>query len=169
MNYNGLIHTFPREIKLFVAVFVIVLSIGFFTGLLFVKQTESNHLEGIEENYLGNEEDTEATMMKFKKSPREMLTIVHTHILSMSFIFFLLGGILLFTKLNKKLKMFLMIEPFFSVIMTFGGIYLIWSGLTWMKYVVIISGILMTISFTAAASIILFQLIQNKSSSLNKA
>ena len=78
--YNGLLTTFPKEIRLFIAVFVIILSVGFFTGLLFIKETESTTPAGIEENYLGNEEDEDAEVMKFKKGDREMLTIVHTHI-----------------------------------------------------------------------------------------
>ncbi|HCO86023.1 MAG TPA: hypothetical protein DIT95_21190, partial [Arenibacter sp.] len=87
-----------------------------------------------------------------------MLTIIHTHILSMSLIFFLLGGLVWLAKLSHKLKMFLTIEPFLSVILTFGGIYLMWSGLLWMKYVVILSGILMTLTFSVAALLVLYQL-----------
>ncbi|UOB17997.1 hypothetical protein [Abyssalbus ytuae] len=160
MNYNGLILTFPREIKMFIAAFVVVLSIGYFTGLLFVGQTGSSAPAGIQENYLGNENDEEAEVMKFKKGEREMLTIIHTHVLSMSFIFFLLGGLLMITRLPEKLKIFLAIEPFFSIILTFGGIYLMWHGLTWMKYIVMVSGIFMTLVYTASASIVLFQVLK---------
>lgn len=160
MNYNGLILTFPKEIKVFIIAFIVVLSIGYFTGLLFVGQTSSTTPHGIEENYLGNENDDEAEVMKFKKSEREMITIIHTHILSMSFIFFLLGGILLLTKLPKKLKIFLAVEPFVSIILTFGGIYFMWNGVSWMKYIVMISGIFMTTVYIASASIILFQLLK---------
>ncbi|MGY8915952.1 MAG: hypothetical protein ACKVJF_12835, partial [Flavobacteriales bacterium] len=135
MRYNGLLSTLPREIKIFVGTFVVVLSIGFYTGLLFVNETSTTSAQGIEENYLGNEDNEEAEIMKFKKSDREMLTIVHTHILSMSFIFFLLGGILWFAKLSKNLKLFLTVEPLLSVVLTFGGIYFLWSGVFWMKYV----------------------------------
>ena len=116
MQLNGLLLTLPKEIKLLIGSFLIVLSIGFFTGLMFVSETSSVNPKGIEEQYLGNEDDAEAMVMKFKKSEKEMLSIVHSHVLSMSLIFFLLGGILSLTKLNKKLKLFLMIEPFFSVI-----------------------------------------------------
>jgi len=164
MKINGLIHTFPNEIKLLIAAFIIVLSIGFFTGLLFVSETSSANPKGIEEQYLGNESNEDAAIMKFKKSDREMLTLVHNHILSMSIIFFLLGIILSTTQLNKKLKLFLLIEPFISVVVTFGGIYLLWKGLLWMKYFVIISGILMTLTFTLAVIIILTQLFQFKNS-----
>ena len=159
MKYNGLLIRLPQEIKYFLATFVLVLSVGYFTGLLFVKNTETTNPSGIEENYLGNEEDAEASVMKFKKGEREMLTIIHTHILSMSFIFFLLGGIILFTELPTKFKMFLIIEPFFSILLTFGGIYFMWAGFHWMKYVVMISGVLMTLIFSTSVLIALYQLL----------
>lgn len=162
MKLDGLILTLPKEIKLLIGAFIIVLSIGFYTGLLFVSETSTANPNGIEEQYLGNEDDEDATVMKFKKSEKEMLSIVHSHVLSMSIIFFLLGGVLSLTKLNKMLKLFLMIEPFFSVVLTFGGLYLLWKGMLWMKYVVMFSGTLMTLTFTLSVLIILYQLFQKK-------
>ncbi|MEO6346614.1 MAG: hypothetical protein ABIO60_01770 [Aquaticitalea sp.] len=162
MRLNGLLHTFPIEIKLLIGAFIIVLSIGFYMGLLFVGKTASIEPNGIEEHYLGNEADEDVQVMKFKKSEQEMLTLVHNHILSMSIIFFLLGLILSTTQLQLKLKLFLMIEPFVSVIFTFGGLYLLWSGLIWMKYIVMLSGILMTVTFSVSVFIIIFQLFQKK-------
>ena len=93
-----------------------------------------------------------------------MLTLVHNHVLSMSIIFLLLGLILLMTKLNIRLKLFLIIEPFLSVVLTFGGLYLMWDGLLWMKYIVIISGSLMVFCFTTSVLIIFKQLLFNKPS-----
>jgi uncharacterized membrane protein len=100
--------------------------------------------------------------MKFKKSEQEMLTLVHNHILSMSIIFFLVGLILSTTNLQKKLKFFLIVEPFVSIILTFGGLYLLWMGLLWMKYIVMISGILMTLTYTTSIIIIFLQLFKKK-------
>ena len=162
MVYNGLLGTFPKEIRFFIAAFVVILSIGFFTGLLFVNQTESTTPSGVIENYLGNEdvEDTQIDVMKFRKGQREMLTIVHTHILSMSFIFFLLGGLVWISNFSKKWKLVLTIEPFVSVLLTFGGIYLMWSGLLWMKYIVVFSGILMTVTFSFSAILVLSQCVK---------
>jgi hypothetical protein len=160
MKLNGLIETFPKELKLLIAAFIIVLSVGFYTGLLFVGETSSANPNGIEEQYLGNEDDLDAKVMKFKKNEQQMLTLVHGHILSMSIIFFLTGLILMTTRLNLKFKLFLLIEPFISIILTFGGIYLLWKGMLWVKYIVMISGILMTLSFTLAVFIILKQLLQ---------
>lgn len=162
MKYNGLLGNLPKEIKVFIGVFVIVLSVGFYTGLLFVSQTSTSNPSGIEENYLGNEDVEDAAIMKFKKSEREMLTIVHTHILSMSFIFFLLGALVWLSKLPKNLKLFLSVEPFISVLLTFGGIYFLWTGLLWMKYVVIFSGILMTLTFSISVILVLQQLAKKR-------
>jgi len=157
MQYDGMLLTFPKEIKIFIVCFIVVLSVGFFTGLFFVSETDSSTPVGMEENYLGNEDDEDADIMKFKKSEREMLTIVHTHILSMSMIFFLLGGLVWITKASKRLKLFLTVEPFFSVILTFGGIYLLWSGVLWMKYIVMFSGFLMTATFIISAGLVMTQ------------
>tara|TARA_B110000285_G_C15074326_1_gene589839 strand:- start:561 stop:1049 length:489 start_codon:yes stop_codon:yes gene_type:complete len=162
LKINGLIYQLPILIRSLIIAFVLVLSIGFYTGLLFVSDTSDVSVSGIEEQYNGNELQQNADIMKFKKSSREMLTIIHTHILSMSLIFFLLGGLLSITRLNKQLKYFLVLEPFLSVILTFGGIYLMWLGITWMKYIVLISGILMTVSFILSSLIVLYQSICKK-------
>lgn len=158
MQLHGRIHQLPTYVKQFIAAFVIVLSVGYFTGLNFVKQTDSTNANGLVENYLGNEDAEDVAVMKFKKGEREMLTIIHTHILSISSIFFLLGGLVAITSLPKKLKAFLMIEPFFSILLTFGGIYFMWKGMLWMKWVVMISGTLMTVVYIIAAVAVLLQL-----------
>ncbi|MBK5210315.1 MAG: hypothetical protein JJE44_12570 [Flavobacteriaceae bacterium] len=162
MQIHGLIHQFPKEIKSLILIFIGVLSIGFYGGLSFVNNTTAMSSSGIESHYLGNEDDEAAEIMEFKKSESEILTIVHSHILSLSVIFFLLSLILATTSINKKFKYFLMIEPFLSIILTFGGIYILWSGITWFKYVVIFSGILMTFSFVSATLAIGYQILFSK-------
>jgi hypothetical protein len=159
MQIHGLIHQFPKEIKSLILVFIIILSVGFYGGLSFVNNTTSMNSSEIESHYLGNENDEAAEVMKFKKSESEILTIVHNHILSLSVIFFMLSLILATTSINKKFKYFLMIEPFLSIILTFGGIYLLWSGIAWFKYVIIFSGILMTFSFISATIAIGYQIL----------
>lgn len=162
MIVHGSIHTFPKEIKLVIVSFLIVLSIGFFMGISFVNETTDANPEGVETHYLGNEDIEDAPVMKFKKSEREILTLVHNHMLSLSVIFFMLALIVSTTSINKKFKTFLMVEPFASIIFTFGGIYILWSGVLWFKYIIILSGILMTFTFTASVLIILKQLFQKK-------
>jgi len=75
----------------------------------------------------------------------------------MAIIFFIMGLLLSITDLNKYLKGFLIIEPFFSIIVTFFGIYYLWTGVLWMKYLIFISSILMTFVFFISAFIVLYQ------------
>jgi len=143
-----------KEVKHLISAFLVVLSIGYFTGITFVDDTTDQSPKGIEENYLGNENDESAVKMKFKKSKQEILNIVHTHMLSISVIFFLTGILVSRTSVNSILRKILMIEPFLSILLTFGGIYLLWSGIIWMKYVVMVSGIAMTFAFVGALIVI---------------
>ena len=101
---------------------------------------------GIESNYLGNEEDEEAEVMQFKKSHREILTLIHNHILSLSVVFFLLGLLFYSTRVQGKLRSILLFEPFLSLLLTFGGIYILWLGINWFSYVIMVSGMAMILS-----------------------
>jgi hypothetical protein len=157
MVLKGLIYQFPKEIKLLIIAFICTLSIGFYSGISFVRSTTNANPTGIEQRYLGNEEDENATKMMFKKSEGEIMTTVHSHILSLSVIFFMVSLLLSTTDIPQKMKLFLMIEPFFSLVFTFGGIYLLWKDIHFMKYVIMISGFFMTATYTASIFIILKQ------------
>ena len=155
MLSKNYITTLPKPIKMFLVAFLVALSVGYFTGLNFVSQTESTSPKGIVENYNGNEDNPEAKTMKFKKGKREMLTIIHTHILSISFIFFMLGILVWGTNQSVLLKSILTVEPFVSVLLTFGGIYMLWLGYSFFSYIVVISGILMTLSYAVGVLVVL--------------
>ena len=158
MAPSFLIRNFSKPFKAFIFAFVIVLSVGYFTGLLFVAQTDSTSPKGMIENYNGNEEIEDAKVLKFKKGEREMLTILHTHILSIGFIFAFLGLLVWGTELPIFWKKFLMIEPFCSILATFGGIYFLWLGYSFFAYIVMISGLLMTMSYCGGLIAILVAL-----------
>lgn len=155
---TNFIHTWAKELKLLVGTFIVVLSIGFYSGLSFVGETSSFSSKGIEENYLGNENDEEAEEMKFKKTDRHMLSVIHSHILSMSIIFFLVAVLVFYVDFNSGFKKILMIEPLVSVLTTFGGIYFLWKGMLWMKFIVMVSGLLMTLSYTLSILLIFWGL-----------
>ena len=160
MQLKGLIYGFSRQVKMLIGAFLIVLSIGFYGSLRFVNLNTNATPQGIEENYLGNENDEDATVMKFKKSEREILTIIHGHMLSLSVIFLLLGVLVAMTNLSDKWQTYIMLEPFVSILLTFGGIYFLWKGHLWCKYVIVISGILMTLSFLAGTCSVFYALLK---------
>ena len=163
MNLNGLIYSLPKEFKNLVVPFILVLSIGYFVSILLVDHTSSLSPTGIEENYLGNESKDPQDIYKFKKTKYQIYNLLHSHIISMSIIFFITGLLLLITDLNYHFKMFLIIEPFVSILMTFGGIYLLWNGVALMKYVIFISSTIMAIVFLISCYIILLQSLSKKS------
>ncbi len=148
------LRNWSASLRWLIFVFLLVLSVGYFTGLSFVEHTTDMTNTGIVENYNGNEDNPEAETMKFKKAERDMLNIIHAHILSLSLIFFVLACFVHLCEIPEKLKSFLMVEPMISVLLTFGGIYLVWLGMEWMSIVVMISGFLMTLSFAVSILVI---------------
>jgi hypothetical protein len=148
------IETFPGYLRKSIFFFILTLTFGYFSGFKFIAHTTDLNAQGIEENYNGNEHDENAEVLRFKRSEGEILTTIHAHVLSFSLIFFCLGALLVTVPINTTLKHVLMVEPFISIILTFGGIWLLWLGYDWVKYIVMISGILITISFTMSAVII---------------
>ena len=156
MKLRGTLTAASRKFRLFVVCFVVLLNVGFFTGFNFVRTTTSLNSQGIEQNYLGNEDDENAEEMYFKKSEKEILTLIHNHVLSLSLIFFVLGTLLYMTNCADRLVSFLMFEPFLSLLLTFGGIYILWKGVIWFKYVIMISGMLMVFSLILMSSMVIW-------------
>ena len=183
MDFTTKLRDLPRYVRISILAFLITLSFGYFTGLLYVEDTTDFSAEGIQINYNGNEsmenddesfdddeiifnefEETEALSepIKFKKSEQEIITIIHTHVLSFSLIFFTTGILLCFSKYPIIIKKILIIEPFISIILTFGGIWLLWKDIHWMKYIVMISGMLLTIAYITSTILITYELFRKK-------
>lgn len=154
------ITSFSKEMKTLILIYLLITSIGFLSALQFVNLTTEGNPTGIEENYLGNEQDLEAIEMKFAKSEKQILNIVHAHMLSLSMLFLILAILVAYTPLGGSLRTILLLEPMISVLMTFGGIYLLTKGVIWMKYIVLISGIAMVISYILSVSIVVYWLLR---------
>ena len=175
MKLEGKIHNLPSYAKVFIFAFLLTLSFGYYTGVIFVKHTTEFTPHGIEENYNGNQTEEVITEddwendewgrenfdpLKYKKSEQEIISIVHAHVISFSLIFLLLGVIVMLTSIPVWLKKMLIIEPFISIVLTFGGIWMLWKDITWMKYIVMFSGILLTITFSLSVIIVIQQLLK---------
>nr|WP_298997664.1 hypothetical protein [uncultured Allomuricauda sp.] len=163
MVLQGSIQNFPKEIRILILVYLVVTSIGFVSALQFVNTTtEGGQSKGIEENYLGNEDDLEAVELKFAKSEKQILNIVHAHMLSMGMLFLILALLVATTPLKGVIRKLLLFEPLISVLLTFGGIYFLWKGMLWMKYVIMISGIAMTLSYVVSVLVVGYWAIKSK-------
>jgi len=161
MNFQ--LHTLPESLRHTLTVFLLALSFGYFSGLDLLKHTTDFKAAGVEKNVLGTEMDEQAEELHFKMSERELQGLIHSHVISLGMLFLMLSIIMYFSSYNEGLKYFLMLEPMISLVVTFGGLWLLWSGVYWMKYIIMISGILMHLSLIAIILLLLKDLLFHKS------
>ena len=106
---------------------VIVQLVGYTTSLVFVWHTTRLVPPGIESRYRGTDPEAAqgAGAMQFPKSFAEMLTITHTHLLSMAVIFVISGiGIALCERVTERRKRWLIAEPFGALLVSFSAMWL---------------------------------------------
>ena len=157
---NMSLYQLPRGIKLLLMLTVLNLTAGVGVGLYYVANTTHLSPEGTTEQFRGSAVDNNFDIPeKFPKPISELLTTTHNHIISMTFIFFIIGGIFYFNSIIIGFwKTFFIAEPFFSILATFGGIWLIRFIHPGFAYLVMFSGILMYLSFFLMAGTIIYEL-----------
>ncbi len=148
------------QVKILILAFLICLVVGVTIGLVYVYATESTTAAGTVEHYRGSDvADDFDIPEKFPKPISELLTTTHNHIISMTFIFFIMGGIFYLNSIITGFwKTFFIAEPFFSILATFGGIWLIRFIHPSFAYLVMVSGVLMYLSFFLMAGTIIYEL-----------
>lgn len=148
-----------------VGTFVVTMFFGYGASFIILADQTELTPAGLEENYNGNEENENASMLKFKKSKFEILTTVHSHVFTLGLIFMITGGLVYFTSIRQGFKTFLMVEPLVSLIVSFLSIILMWKGLTNFKYLAYLSGGLMHSTFIVTLLIIFREVIIKKTKS----
>ena len=158
------LYQLPSKFKLLLLLTVINLTAGVGIGLYYVANTTQLSPEGTTEHFSGSEINEEFDIPeKYPKPISELLTTTHNHIISMTFIFFILGGIFYFNSIITGFwKSFIIAEPFISIITTFGGLWLMRFCHPAFVYLVIPSGILMYLCFFAMAGINIYELTLKK-------
>ena len=156
------LNTLDKILKNFLTSYLIVLTIGVSIGLAFVNQTTRMTPDGAVERFNGSQETFEDDFEireNYAKSFSEMLMTTHNHIIGFSFIFFTTGLIFYFNSIVKGFwKTFLLIEPFFSIILSFGSIWGMRFVHDGFVYITVISATLMYISFFTMAGISIYEL-----------
>ena len=162
MSLKGSIQDFSGELKALITLYLLITTVGFISALQFVNVTSEGTPTGIQENYLGNEDDLEAEELKFAKSEKQILNIIHSHMLAMGMLFLILAFLVYLTPQGGILRKTLLFEPLISVFLTFGGIYFLWKGILWMRYVIMVSGIFMTLSYILSTFLIVYWILKKK-------
>lgn len=116
----------PRAVRTLGRWITIVQLVGYTTSLVFVWHTTRLVPSGVASRYRGEAVDSLASgAMQFPKSFGEMLTITHTHLLSMAVIFVITGiGVALCTGLPERWRRFLIAEPFCALLVSFLAMWL---------------------------------------------
>ena len=134
-------------------------------GMAYIYLTTSMTIDGTETRYAGDNmpEDFDPDIDVLENPPKSALELVshaHNHIIMFSFIFFLTA--LIFERnsiIRGKWKRLLMIEAFASILITFGGFFLIRFLDRSFSYLVITSSSIMYLSFYIMVCICLYELI----------
>ena len=148
-----LLRNLSKEFRWLAAAIMLTLAIGYAHALGYVYLTTGVVPKGIDERFRGtsqvadtsssaalpSEELEDSSMaaaapaapptitgeIEYQKSLAEMLNIIHTHILSMTFLFALSGIITLMTaSTGTRFRKFVVIEPFAGILVTFAGLWL---------------------------------------------
>lgn len=115
----------PLPIRTVARWITIVQVVGYTTSLLFIHHTTGMTPSGVAARYRGSAADTSDAAMQFPKSFAEMLTITHTHLLSMAVIFVLSGlALALCTHPPERWRRFLIAEPFVALLVSFSSMWL---------------------------------------------
>ena len=137
--------------------YLFTIGIGFSLGVLYVYLNSEFSNTGMIEQYIGNNDEWEP---KLPKTLKDLISHTHEHITMFSIIFLSIGVIFSYNSVIKGFwKSFLILEPFISIIITFGGFFVIRYITTTFSYVIIFSSFLMYICFYIMLFICLYELI----------
>ena len=158
--FSKRLYEFPGKFKALCFLTVLNLTIGVGVGLYYVGYTTQYSSTGTSEHFAGSQVNDDFDIPdKYPKPLSELLNTTHTHIISMTFIFLIIGCIFYFNSIiTGSMKTILIVEPFISIIVTFGGIWFVRFFHPGFSYLVILSGILMYLSFFIMATTIFYEL-----------
>ena len=161
---NISLSTIPSPLRRILIAMLITLAIGVTLGLLVVFVTTTGLPSGITVHYQGdNPDDVDLIPDKYPMPVKELLITTHNHILSFTFIFGFLGLLIqLSNKLNGKQKQLLGIEPFISIILTFGSMWGIRFLSGYFVWIMLLCSALMYVSFFIMITLILWELVSRQ-------
>ena len=155
------LHQLEKNLKYFLSLFLIVMSVGVTIGLIYVRTTTNISSQGTVNRYAGSEVKDEFDIPEhYPKPVSDMLMTTHNHIISFAMIFGMIGILFYFNSMiTGTWKFILMAEPLISTIITFGSIWGIRFISPEFAYITIISGVLMYITYYVMVGMMLYELL----------
>jgi hypothetical protein len=149
----------PAPVRTVARWITLVQLVGYTTSLLFIHHTTSMTPGGVAARYRGSVAESADAAMQFPKSLSEMLTITHTHLLSMAVIFVLSGlALALCTRPSERWRQFLIAEPFAALLVSFSAMWLMRYVDARFSWLLELSSGLMAVTFYVQSYFILREL-----------
>jgi hypothetical protein len=149
----------PAPIRTVARWITLVQLVGYTTSLLFIHHTTGMTPGGVAARYRGSAADSSDAAMQFPKSFAEMLTITHTHLLSMAVIFVISGlALALCTHPGERWRRFLIAEPFVALLVSFSAMWLMRYVDARFSWLLALSSGLMALTFYVQSFFILREL-----------
>ena len=149
----------PRPLRALGWWITVVQLVGYTTSLLFIHHTTAMTPQGVAARYRGADSTVTEGSMQFPKSYAEMLTITHTHLLSMAAIFVFSGVALgLCERPSERWRQVLIIEPFGALLVSFGSMWLMRYVDARFSWLLSLSSALMALTFYVQSFFILREL-----------
>lgn len=158
---NKKLYQLEKQFKNFLLFFIITLTFGVCVGLGYLFFTTNYSTNKTIERYNGSSVlNKEIDIPEYYPKPiSELFITTHNHVISFSFIFFFTGGIFYFSSIvGGRLKMFLIIEPFISTIISFSSLWAMRFINQNFVYVTAISSSLIYLSFFSMVILIVYEL-----------
>ncbi|MCK6605663.1 MAG: hypothetical protein HUU43_07395 [Ignavibacteriaceae bacterium] len=166
MNNRISLYQLERPLRIFLFAFILVLTTAVLTGIIYLYNKTSLTPKGAVVHYNGDEVkgDEEIDIPEnYPKPVNELLLTTHNHLFGFSFIFLSLGGIFYFSSVVRGFwKTFLMTEPLFSTIITWGSLWLmrfVHPGFVWLTA---ISSTILYLSFFIMVTLLSYELLFKK-------
>lgn len=156
------LNRWPARYKRVIFFFTAVAFVGVVLGAVFIEATTNLTPQGVVEQYKGISENRidQVEELKFPKPVKDMLTTTHNHILGLSSLFLIVGLLYLHVGKQEKWRVAVAVEPLLSLVVTFGGLWVmryVWDPFV---YVVILSGTLMVGSYAWMSIVIMRECIR---------
>ena len=162
MNSIKLINL-DKDFKFFLSCFLFTMLIGIFLGLGFIYYTTDMNIQGTIEHYNGSEVLDDEIPEEFPKPLEAMILTTHAHVNSFALISLIIGTIFYFNSIiSGKIKLLLMVEPFFSTLITFLSMWFLRYLNESFVYLVLLSGFLMYLFWIIMVVLSLYELLFKK-------
>ena len=150
--------------------FLTLLTIAVVIGLIYLMESSKTSIDGTIDRWNGSRADESKESFSiaedYPKPISEMLMTTHNHLFGFSFILVGIGLVFYFNSIiSGSFKKFLIIEPFISVITTFGSIWLMRFYYEGFVYLALISATLLYTNYFIMYFVCMYELNFKKNAS----